>query len=95
MQMDEKDVMHLDRQNAYSFLRSLGVTETAIPDSPFDLVRHDAGAAAFSRLLSDVTDGAWDSYLEEHRERPPAVAIRIESGYYVITEMRVYDGVLY
>ncbi|MFB6346485.1 MAG: FAD-dependent oxidoreductase [bacterium] len=32
MQMDEKDVMHLDRQNAYSFLRSLGVTETAIEE---------------------------------------------------------------
>lgn len=32
MQMDETDVMHLDRRNAYSFLRSMGVTETAIEE---------------------------------------------------------------
>lgn len=32
MQMDERDVMHLDRYNAYSFLRSLGVTENAIEE---------------------------------------------------------------
>lgn len=30
MQMDERDVMHLDKRNAYSFLRSMGVTEFAI-----------------------------------------------------------------
>lgn len=55
----------------------------------------DTGAAAFSRLLSDLTDGDWKSYLEEHRERPPATAIRTAAGYYVLSEMRVYDGVLY
>lgn len=32
MQMDERDVMFLDRQNAYSFLKSFGVTENAIEE---------------------------------------------------------------
>lgn len=30
MQADERDFMHLDRQNAYAFLKSMGVTDTSI-----------------------------------------------------------------